>query len=235
MCQLKTPKIWRRVAIPKPVKPLGNPKSYRPISLLCVPFKILERLIYIRVDPIIDPLLPRDQAGFRHGRLTVHQVTLLTQDTEDSFSAKKKPGAVFPDLTTAYDAVLHCGLTCKLLQLIPDRHMVHMIMEMVSNRSFTLATGNSKRSSLRRLKNGVPQGSVLAPLLSNTYISDLPTTFSRKYEDADDIAIIHADGDWRAMKGVLTKDMATVGEYLQTWKLKLSSQHYRNGVGSLLP
>jgi len=78
---LKIPKIWRRaliVAILKPEKPLGDPRSYRPISLLCVPFKILERLIYACVDPIIDPLLPREQAGFRHGKTTVDQVTLLT-------------------------------------------------------------------------------------------------------------------------------------------------------------
>jgi len=40
---------------------------------------------------------------------------------------------------------------------------------------------------------------------------------------------MHAVGDWQAMEGVLTKDMATVGEYLQTWKL---AQHYKNGVGS---
>jgi len=52
------------VAIPKPEKPWGNPKSYRPIPLLCVPFKILERLIYARVEVIIDPLLPQEQAGF---------------------------------------------------------------------------------------------------------------------------------------------------------------------------
>ncbi|KAJ8410042.1 hypothetical protein AAFF_G00210830 [Aldrovandia affinis] len=65
--QLKIPKIWRRalvVAILKPNKPEGDPKSYRPISLLCIPFKILERLIYARVEPIIDPLLPWEQAGF---------------------------------------------------------------------------------------------------------------------------------------------------------------------------
>ena len=67
MRQLKIPKILRRaliVAIPKPENPLGNPKSYRPISLLCVPFKILKRLIYACVDPIIDPLLPQEQADF---------------------------------------------------------------------------------------------------------------------------------------------------------------------------
>jgi len=74
---------------------------------------------------------------------------------------------VFVDLTAAYDIVWHLGLTCKLLQLLPDRHMVHMMMEMVSNRSFTLTTGNGQRSRLRRLKNGVPQGSVLASLMFN--------------------------------------------------------------------
>jgi len=160
---------------------LIHPKSYRPISLLCVPFNILERLIYARVDPFIDPLLPREQGGFRHGRSTADQVTLLTQDIDDSFSAKKKAGAVFVDLTAAYDSVWHRGLTCKLMRLLPDRHMHRMIMEMVGNRSFTLTTGNGKRSRLRRLKKGVPQGSVLAPLLFNTYICGLPTTVSRKY------------------------------------------------------
>ena len=57
--RLKIPKIWRRapvVAIPKPMKPVVDTKSYRPISLLCVPYKILEKLIYARVE--IDPLLP---------------------------------------------------------------------------------------------------------------------------------------------------------------------------------
>ena len=114
-------------------------------------------------------------------------------------------------------------LTCKLLRSLPDRHMVHMIMEMVGNRSFTFTTGNSKRSRLRRLKNSVPQGSVLTSLLFNIFISDLPTTVSRKYAYTDDQAIIHADGDWQVEEGVRTKDLATVSEYLQTWKLKLST------------
>ena len=157
--RLKIPKIWRRalvVAIPKPAKPVGDPKSYRPISLLCVPYKILERFIYACVEPLIDPLLPKEQAGFQRGKSTVDQVVLLTQNIEDSFEAKKKAGAVFIDLTAAYDTVWHRGLTCKLLRLLPDKHMVKMIMELVRNRSFTLTTGDSKQSRLRRLKNGLP-------------------------------------------------------------------------------
>ena len=67
--RLKITKIWRRalvVAIPQQMKPVGNPKSYQPIFLLCVLYKNFERLIYARVKPIIDPLLPKDQAGFQH-------------------------------------------------------------------------------------------------------------------------------------------------------------------------
>ena len=78
---LKIPKIWRRalvVATSKPKKLVEDPKSYRPISLLCVPYKILERLIHARVEMIVDPLFPRKQAGFRRGRSTVDQTVLLT-------------------------------------------------------------------------------------------------------------------------------------------------------------
>jgi len=55
-----------------------------------------------------------------------------------------------------------------------------MIMEMVGNRSFALTTRNGQRSRLRRLKNGVSQGAVLAPRLFNIDISDLSTTVSIK-------------------------------------------------------
>ena len=88
--------------------------------------------------------------------------------------AKKKAGAVFVDLTAAYDTAWHRGLTCKLLRLLPDKHMIKTIMELVRNQSFTLTTGDSKQSRLRCLKNGVPQGSVSASLLFNIYTYDLP-------------------------------------------------------------
>ena len=65
--QLKIPKIWRIgmvVAIPKPKNPKEDPRNYRSISLLCVCYKILEILIHTFVEPITNPQLPREQAGF---------------------------------------------------------------------------------------------------------------------------------------------------------------------------
>ena len=174
--RLKISKIWRRalvVAILKPTKPVGDPKSYRPISLLCVPYKILERLIYARVEPLIDPLLPKEQAGFRRGKSTVDQVVMLTQNIKDSFEAKKKTGAVFVNLTAAYDTVWHRGLTCKLLRLLPDNHMVKMIMELVRNRSFTLTTGDSKQTGYAVLKTAFLRDRSWLP----SYLTSICTIF----------------------------------------------------------
>ena len=149
------------------------------------------------IEPLIDPLLPKEQAGFRHGKSIVNKVVLLTQNIEDPFEAKKKAGAVFVNLTAAYDTVRHRDLTCKLLRLLSDKHMVRMIMELVQNRSFTFTTSDSKQSRLRHLKNSVPLGLVLAPLLFNIYTYDLPSMISRKFACADDLTLLHSSGNWK--------------------------------------
>ena len=184
---------------------------------------ILKRLIHAPIEPIVDPLLPSKQAGFRRGRSTVDQTVLLTQNIEDSFEAKKKAGAVFVDLTAPYDTVWYSDLTCKLLRLLPNKHMVRMIMKLVWNRSFTLTIGDSKQTRLRRLQNGLPQESVLAHLLFNIYTYDLPSMNSQKYAYADDLALLYASRDWKAVEDTLSQDMTALSAYLQTWRLKLSN------------
>ena len=57
----------------------------------------------------------------------MEKTILLTQNIEDSFETKKKADAVFVDLTEAYDTVWHRGLTCKLLRLLPDKHMTRVL------------------------------------------------------------------------------------------------------------
>ena len=64
------------------------------------------------------------------------------------------------------------------------------------NRSFTLNTSDGQCSRQRRLTNGVPQGSVLAPMLFNVYIHDFPVTQAKKYWYADDLAILLQKKSW---------------------------------------
>ena len=164
--------------------------------LLCVvPFKVLERLLLTRLEPIVEPALPATQAGFRPGRSTVDQIVHLTDDIENRFEERKKAGLVLADLTAAYDTIWHSGLTLKMLHVIPDHRMVHFLCKLISNRRFTLQTSDGRLSRPRPLKNGVPQGTTLSPLLFNIYISDLPHTQFQQYEYADDLALLHVDKD----------------------------------------
>ena len=222
----RIPKMWRRasvVSILKPGKPDTSPQSYRPISLLCTTYKLMERLILTRINPIVDPLLPYDQAGFRQGRSTVDQVTRLTQTIEHAFDDKQVTGAMFLDLTAAYDTVWHQGLHLKLQRMIRSSHLTDFIMELLYTRSFVLFNSDGQRSIPHRLKNGVAQGSVLAPTLYNVYTSDFPATLAKRYMYADDVALTVSSTDVKEVEEKLSTDMGTICQYLNNWRLKLST------------
>ena len=211
MCQIKIPRIWSRVLI------VAIPKSYwgtqRAIALYlyCV-FLQDPRDTHLRSCRTTHR--PTCACGnkwdFDTGGRTLTKVTLLTQDRDDSFSAKKKTEAVFVDLTTTYDTGWHRSLTCKLPRLLPDRHMVRMNMELVGNSSCTVTNGKNTRSRLGRFKNAsrIESNRDLTPLFFN--ITPLPCQPPlSEYARADDLAIVHADEDWQAVEGVLSKDKAT--------------------------
>ena len=219
------PKMWRRakvIGILKPNKPANEAKSYRPISLLCTLYKLTERLILNRISHLVDQFLPDEQAGFREGRCTTDQVTLLTDDIEAGFERNDKYGAVCIDLSAAYDTVWHRGLKLKLNNVIPDKSLVNFIMTLIASRSFIIHVG-ADRSKQRFLKNGVPQGSVLAPLLFNLYTSDLPKTQSKKYIYADNIALMISGKTFGPIEQSLSEDLDTTSRYFNNWRLKINT------------
>ena len=168
MRQLKIPNIWRRALI---VASLSQ-KSHWGTQSANIPYLCC-------VFP-----LKSSKDSSTHCSLGSRR----TFDTggNPAFQLKRRPElclSTSQQPTTLYGTV--ASGRCKLLRLLPDRHMVRMIMEMVGNRSFTLTTGNGKRSRLRRLKNGVPQDLSWRPFSSTSNFSDLPTTVSRKYACAD--------------------------------------------------
>ena len=93
--------------------------------------------------------------------------------------------------------------------------MVSLIMELVRNRSFTLTTGNGLQSRLRRLRNGVSEGSVLASLPFNITTHSLPVTTAKKSAYADDLAILHSAKNWQMLEEGLIQDMPITSTYLE--------------------
>jgi hypothetical protein len=106
----KLPKLFKQAkinAILKPGKDGTDASHYRPISLLSIVYKILERLILQRIQPLIDADVPVSQASFRKNRRRscTEQFMALTSHIEAGFERKLKTGTIFIDLTAAYDTV----------------------------------------------------------------------------------------------------------------------------------
>ena len=193
---------------------------FRPISLLSMCYKLLERIILHRISPAVDEILNIEQAGFRPGRSTQDQVLALTAYVENVFQRRDKTGVVFLDLTAAYDTVWHKGLLVKLSKVLPC-WAVSVIELLLGQRRFCVHMGDISCSSWRMQKNGLPQGSVLAPTLFNLYINDLPATTCRKLIYADDICLAHQARKFEDLNTTINTDIAKISEFFKRWRLSL--------------
>jgi len=177
--------------IPKPGKPPHEAASYRPISLLPVMSKLFEKLLIKRLKPVIERknLIPNHQFGFRSKHSTIDQVHRITNSVENALEEKKVCSAVFLDVAQAFDKVWHEGLNYKLRTILPKQY-AEILESYLGERFFRIKQGGAY-SELKEIKAGVPQGSVLGPVLYLLYTSDLPVLESSTVATfADDTAIL---------------------------------------------
>ena len=170
----KIPKIWRQskiIAILKPGKDSGIPKNYGQISLLCHTYTLYERMILNRIAPVVEQRLINKQAGFRTGKSCTSQLLNLTQHIEHGYQRGMITGPAFVDLSAAYDTVHHRILIQKLYNITQDGQLCRVIQTMLSSMRFYVEL-NNEHSRWRKQKNGLPQGSVLFPIIFNIYTND---------------------------------------------------------------
>ena len=235
------PKAWRHalvVPILKPNKIKTDPASYRPIALTSNFCKLMERMIVKRMNWFLEKynLLNKFQSGFRKGRNTIDQLLRLSDTILKSLANKSFVLAVFFDFEKAYDMVWREAVLYKLNNLGVDGNLFNWISVFLENRTFQVSVGSSTSKSFR-LENGLPQGSVISPVLFLVAINDLCPTNVHFSLFADDTAVWKSGRNLKFLQKQIQQTINYIQNWCENWGFKISVVKtkfmvFRKGKGS---
>ena len=227
------PRLWK-YSLVTPLFKSGSkfsPKNYRPISLTCVTAKVMERILakhimqYLEENMLISP----NQFGFRGGRGTEDQLLGMYEKVRQWVDVGGAVDLILLDYSKAFDKVSHPILIEKLYLLGFDENLIRWIEGFLMERSMSVSV-DGVCSSDRLIKSGVPQGTVLGPVLFLIYINFVAEGVSCEWRAfADDfklfkpyMPISNLENDFTVNATSIQQDLNAVKTVGVSWKLQLN-------------
>ena len=218
------PKPWKLAQIKMLRKQGKDPHQtapYRPISLLPVFSNILEKIIYVRIKTIIKikKLIPEHQFEFRNKHSTIEQMHRLINEIIIALENKQYYTSPFMDIEKVFDKINHESVLQTIRKQFP-KQIHQLIKSYLSSRTFVIKIKDTY-SEVKDIKAGVPQGSVLGPILYAFYTANIPTTTNSKILTfADDTAMLVRHTNPETAVKLLKEHITKIEKWLQDKQIK---------------
>ena len=200
----------------------------KPISLMSSIMKLFKWVIEQRLRSYLEDMgfINKYQSGFRQNKSTDDHFFRLSQSVMENFNRGEHVVAAFLDVGKAFDNVWHNGLRYKIFMLDLPTKMTRWLSDFLVGRAIQVNVNGFLSDKINHIA-GVPQGSVLSPLLFLTYVNDLPKPHHRqnsKSQFADDTALWAASKNVQFAAKLLQKDLCKLAKWYAKWSIKLNPE-----------
>ena len=221
------PRDWSLANV-APIFKKGNrvlAENYRPVSLTCITCKVFEHIVCRHIlDHVEDhKILTNLQHGFRSGRSCETQLITTTHDLLSSFNSKSQIDVAILDFSKAFDTVPHAGLLGKLEHYGIDSKILLWITNFLNNRKQRVVVDGSF-SNYADVESGVPQGTVLGPLLFLLHINDLPSCVNSKVRLFADDCLLYREIKNNQDQIDMQRDLDALMNWGSTWGMKFNAK-----------